>query len=144
MRFHPVLKHQKKHEGVDYGAPTGTPVWTVADGVVKEARVSPSAGNMVVVQHVNGIATEYFHLSKFAEGLRAGARVKQKQLIGYVGSTGMSTGPHLHFGMLRGGSHVDPAKQNFPNAKPVPKVYRDEFTKLVAPLLRDLKGLGRV
>jgi murein DD-endopeptidase MepM/ murein hydrolase activator NlpD len=144
MRFHPVLGRAKKHEGVDYGAPTGTPVWTVADGVVKEARWSKTAGNMIVVQHLNGISTEYFHLSRFAEGMRAGARVKQKQVIGFVGSTGMSTGPHLHFGMLRSGAHVDPGAQKFPNAKPVPKEYRSEFDKLAQPLLEQLKALGRV
>jgi murein DD-endopeptidase MepM/ murein hydrolase activator NlpD len=143
MRFHPVLGRNKKHEGVDYGAPTGTPVWSVADGVVKEARYSKSAGNMIVVQHINGITTEYFHLSKFAEGIKAGARVKQKQHIGNVGTTGMSTGPHLHFGMLRGGAHVDPAKQKFPNAKPVPKEYRGEFDAMMQPLLEQLKALDR-
>lgn len=143
MRFHPVLGRNKKHEGVDYGAPTGTPVWSVADGVVKEARYSKSAGNMIVVQHMNGVSTEYFHLSKFAEGIRPGARVKQKQHIGNVGTTGMSTGPHLHFGMMRGGAHVDPSKQKFPNAKPVPKEYRAEFDALVAPLLEQLQALDR-
>lgn len=143
MRFHPVLGRNKKHEGVDYGAPTGTPVWSVADGVVKEARYSKTAGNMIVVQHMNGIVTEYFHLSKFAEGIKQGARVKQKQVIGSVGSTGMSTGPHLHFGMLRSGAHVDPAKQKFPNAKPVPKEYRAEFDAMTRGLLEQLKALDR-
>ena len=144
MRFHPVLGHNKKHEGVDYGAATGTPVWSVADGVVKEARWSKSAGNMIVVQHMNGISTEYFHLSRYAEGLKQGARVKQKQVIGYVGSTGMSTGPHLHFGMLRAGGHVDPSAQKFPNAKPVPKEYRAEFEEMLEPLMTQLKALDRV
>ena len=143
MRFHPVLGRNKKHEGIDYGAPIGTPVWSVADGVVVEARYSSTAGNMIIVQHMNGISTEYFHLSRFAEGLKAGARVKQKQLIGYVGTTGMSTGPHLHFGMLRGGGHVDPAAQKFPNAKPVPANYREEFEATVQPLLAQLQALTR-
>lgn len=143
MRFHPVLGHNKKHEGVDYGAPIGTPVWSVADGVVKEARYSNTAGNMIVLQHMNGITTEYFHLSRFAEGLKAGARVKQKQVIGNVGNTGMSTGPHLHFGMLRGGGHVDPAAQKFPNAKPIPREYQDELDSFVAPLLAELRALDR-
>lgn len=144
MRFHPVLGHNKKHEGVDYGAAAGTPVWSVADGIVKEAHFSRTAGNMIIVQHMNGISTEYFHLSRYAEGLQKGARVKQKQVIGFVGSTGMSTGPHLHFGMLKSGGHVDPNKQKFPNARPVPKEYRAEFDKLVAPMLAELKALDRV
>jgi murein DD-endopeptidase MepM/ murein hydrolase activator NlpD len=143
MRFHPVLGHNKKHEGVDYGAPTGTPVWSVADGVVKEAHYSKTAGNKIVVQHMNGITTEYFHLSKYAGEIKPGARVKQKQIIGYVGSTGMSTGPHLHFGMLKSGGHVDPAKQKFPNAKPVPKDYKSELDRFVAPLLAELRALDR-
>ena len=143
MRFHPVLGKNKQHQGVDYGAPTGTPVWSVADGVVKEARFSSTAGNMIVLQHINGITTEYFHLSKLADGIKAGTRVKQKQLIGNVGNTGMSTGSHLHFGMLRAGAHVDPAKQKFPNARPIPKDYRDELERFVAPLLAQLRALDR-
>ena len=142
-RFHPVLKAQKKHEGVDYGAPVGTPVWSVADGIVVDARFSKSAGNMVVVQHVNGLRTEYFHLSKFAEGVRAGSRVTQKQAIGYVGSTGMSTGPHLHFGLLRGNSHLDPGTQKSENARPMPSSYRPEFDAFVAPLMAQLAALTR-
>lgn len=143
MRFHPVLGKNKQHQGVDYGAAIGTPVWSVADGVVKEARWSKTAGNMIVLAHMNGITTEYFHLSKFAEGIKPGMRVQQKQLIGAVGNTGMSTGPHLHFGMLRGGAHVDPAQQKFPNAKPIPKEYRDELGRFVAPLLAQLRALDR-
>lgn len=143
MRFHPVLGKNKQHQGVDYGAPTGTPVWSVADGVVKEARWSKTAGNMIVLQHMNGITTEYFHLSKFADGIKAGARVKQKQQIGNVGNTGMSTGSHLHFGMLRAGAHVDPATQKFPNARPIPKEYQGELERFVAPLLAQLRALDR-
>jgi murein DD-endopeptidase MepM/ murein hydrolase activator NlpD len=143
MRFHPVLGRNKAHQGVDYGAPTGTPVWSVADGVVTEARYSKSAGNMILVKHINGFETQYFHLSRFADSIRPGARIKQKQVIGYVGSTGMSTGPHLHFGLLKGGGHVDPQKQKFPNAKPVPKEYRGELEDFVRPLLAELQSLGR-
>ena len=142
IKYH--VRRALKHEGVDYGAPVGTPVWSVADGVVKEARFSKTAGNMIVLQHMNGITTEYFHLSKFAADVKPGARIQQKQLIGNVGNTGMSTGPHLHFGMLRAGGHVDPAKQAFPNAKPVPKEYREELQRFVAPLLAELKALDRV
>ena len=144
MRFHPVLGHNKKHEGIDYGAPIGTPVWSVADGVVAAARFSSTAGNKVTVRHMNGIETEYFHFSRFAEGVHAGMRVKQKQLIGYVGTTGLSTGPHLHFGMKRGGAHVDPSKQKFRNGAGVPHAYRTEFDALVTPLLAELSALGRV
>jgi murein DD-endopeptidase MepM/ murein hydrolase activator NlpD len=142
-RFHPLLKTTRKHEGIDYGAPVGTPIWTVADGVVVDARYSKGAGNMVTIQHLNGYKTEYFHMSRFADGLAAGARVKQKQVIGYVGSTGLSTGPHLHFGMLRGGAHLDPMQQKFANAKPIPLTLRSEFDAFVAPLLAQLQALTR-
>ncbi len=142
-RFHPVLNTTRKHEGIDYGAPVGTPIWTVADGIVVDARYSKGAGNMVTIQHLNGFKTEYFHMSRFADGMKAGAHVKQKQVIGFVGSTGLSTGPHLHFGMLRGGAHLDPAKQKFANARPIPSTYRDEFDAFIAPLLAQLQALTR-
>jgi murein DD-endopeptidase MepM/ murein hydrolase activator NlpD len=141
QRFHPVLRREKKHEGVDYGAATGTPFWAVADGVVKEARWSKTAGNMLVVRHVNGYETEYFHCSKFADGIRPGARVKQKQVIGYVGTTGRSTGPHLHFGMSKQGTRVDPQKQKFVKQKGVPKDHARDFQGHIEPLLELLKAL---
>ncbi len=143
MRFHPLLKHQRMHDGIDYGAPIGTPIWTVADGVVEVARRNGGAGNMVKIKHMNGFETEYFHMSRFADGIKKGARVTQKQIIGYVGSTGLSTGPHLHFGMFKSGVHVDPSKQKFPNAAPVPKPYQDEFHRFMQPLLAQLQALGR-
>ncbi len=143
MRFHPVLGKNKQHQGVDYGAAIGTPVWAVADGIVQEAHYSSTAGNMVSIQHMNGLATEYFHLSKFADGLHAGSRVTQKQLVGYVGTTGLSTGPHLHFGMLKNGSHVDPQAQKFPNARPVPHEYQSELERFIAPLLAQFAALDR-
>lgn len=144
QRFHPILRRQKSHHGVDYGASTGTPFWAVADGVIEEARYSRTAGNMIVIRHINGYTTEYFHASRFAEGIRPGAKVKQRQVIGYVGNTGRSTGPHLHFGMKRKGSYVDPGKQVFPAANPVPERYLGEFKKNVGPLLAELEALENV
>ena len=141
QRFHPILQTNKQHDGIDYGAPIGTPFWAVADGVVEEARASSSAGNMLVVRHMAGYETEYFHLSRFADGVRPGMRVKQHQIIGFVGTTGRSTGPHLHFGMKKGGAHVDPSKQSFPSAVPVPNPYKGEFKEFVAPLLAELRAV---
>ena len=141
QRFHPVLRRHKKHNGVDYGARTGTPFWSVADGVVKEARYSRTAGNMMVIRHINGYQTEYFHAVRLAKHIRPGVRVKQREIIGYVGSTGRSTGPHLHFGMKKRGSYVDPGKQIFPAAKPVPAKYKDEFLEKIAPLIAEMKAL---
>ena len=109
-RFHPVLHRTKAHLGVDYAAPTGTPIWASASGKVVEVSRKPGSGNTVVIQHGAGLATRYYHLSKFAPGLRSGRQVRQKELIGYVGSTGMSTGPHLHFAVTKNGAFVDPTK----------------------------------
>ncbi len=139
QRFHPVLKTWKKHNGVDYGASTGTPFWTVASGTVIDARYSASAGNMIRIQHVNGYVTEYFHASKIAPGIQKGVKVKQKQVIGYVGTTGRSTGPHLHFGMLKKGAHVNPSTQKFPGGKPMPSSYKAEFLEQIKPLQEQLK-----
>ncbi len=141
QRFHPVLKRWRAHNGVDYGAATGTPFWSVADGVVIEKKYSRTAGNMIVVRHAQGYTTEYFHASKFKKGLKVGQKVRQRDVIGYVGTTGRSTGPHLHFGMRRNGKHVAPSKQKFPNAKPIPKKYVQEFTRFIAPLRAELKAL---
>jgi murein DD-endopeptidase MepM/ murein hydrolase activator NlpD len=107
-RVHPVLHTTKGHYGVDYAAGVGTPVWAAADGVVASAARSGGAGNMVVLNHAAGVSTVYMHLSRFARGLKAGQKVKQRQVIGNVGSTGLSTGPHLHYGIKVRGRYVDP------------------------------------
>jgi murein DD-endopeptidase MepM/ murein hydrolase activator NlpD len=103
-----VLHQTKGHFGVDYAAPVGTPVWASSDGVVVSANRSGGAGNMVVLSHAGGISTVYMHLSRFAKGLKAGQKVTQRQVIGYVGTTGLSTGPHLHYGTKVAGRYVDP------------------------------------
>ena len=96
-RFHPILHVERAHLGIDYAAPVGTPVWASAGGRVVEAGMKHGSGNTVVIAHSNGLSTRYYHLSKFARGLRAGQQVRQKDVIGFVGTTGLSTGPHLHF-----------------------------------------------
>jgi murein DD-endopeptidase MepM/ murein hydrolase activator NlpD len=141
QRFHPVLKRRKQHNGVDYGAPRGTPFWSVADGVVVDARYSRTAGNMVRIQHKNGLITEYFHATRFAKGIRKGKRVEQRQIIGYVGSTGRSTGPHLHYGMVKRGRHVNPSRQKFGSASPIPQSHLAEYLKTIAPLVAELDAL---
>lgn len=141
QRFHPVLMRQKKHNGVDYGAPTGTPFWAIADGVVLEARYSPTAGRMIRIRHRGGYVTEYFHASRIAPGIRPGASVRQKQIVGYVGTTGRSTGSHLHFGMMLNKGYVDPARQRFPAGQPLPsRLVGSYFTK-IKPLLEELKKI---
>lgn len=99
-RFHPILKYLKAHNGVDYGAPIGTPIWAVADGVVKSAGYAGGSGHRVCIRHINSFETCYLHLSRYGSGVRVGARVSQKQIIAYSGNSGLSTGPHLHFAML--------------------------------------------
>jgi murein DD-endopeptidase MepM/ murein hydrolase activator NlpD len=107
-RLHPILKRVVPHNGVDYAAGTGTPVWAAADGKVTFVGPKGPNGNLVTIRHADGYETVYAHLSRFARGLSAGAPVKQRQVIGYVGSTGRSTGPHLHFGLKRHDRFVDP------------------------------------
>jgi murein DD-endopeptidase MepM/ murein hydrolase activator NlpD len=130
-RLHPILKIYRPHLGVDYAAPSGTPVVSVGDGEVVLAGWKGGFGNCVKVRH-NGIyQTLYGHLRGFARGIRRGKRVKQGQVIGYVGSTGLSTGPHLDFRLTVRGKYVNPLTINLPAADPVKKAYRDEFRKLV-------------
>jgi murein DD-endopeptidase MepM/ murein hydrolase activator NlpD len=126
-RFHPILKVNRPHLGVDYAAPVGTPIWSVADGVVTGAGWMGGSGRAVKIRHRNGIESSYSHLIRIAAGMRTGVRVRQKQIIGYLGSTGLSTGPHLHYGMKVNGRAVNPAKFKLPAGDPVPKKYLAEF-----------------
>ncbi len=109
-RMHPVLHTTRAHLGVDYAAPTGTPVWAAANGTIVHRAPSGGAGNLVRIKHDGGIETQYMHLSKFAKGQNVGDKVAAKTVIGYVGTTGLSTGPHLHFGVKQNGSYIDPSK----------------------------------
>lgn len=137
-RHHPVLNYARAHNGVDYGTPTGTPVWAVADGTVTRAGWDAGGGNRVCVKHAMSFETCYLHLSKIL--VREGQRVPQKTVLGESGNTGLSTGPHLHFGMKRGGSWVNPLSQNFPRADPLPKALVDDFKAKVAPLAARLSA----
>ena len=138
-RKHPLLGYYHTHQGVDFAAAIGPPVWSVADGTVTRAvRGDRAAGNFVFVRHANGIETGYLHLSRFAEGVRVGARVKQKQVIAYSGNTGRSTGPHLHFAMKRGGKHINPLTQRFPRAKPLPAEELGRFAQETAEVAKML------
>src|SRR5690606_17174933 len=113
-RFHPVLKYVKAHNGVDYRAAVGTPVWAVADGTVTRSGYDPANGHAVCLRHMNGFETCYIHLSK--RMVRPGQRVHQKDVIALTGNTGRSTGPHLHYALKRHGGYVNPLNQNFPRA----------------------------
>jgi murein DD-endopeptidase MepM/ murein hydrolase activator NlpD len=142
VRFHPVLKFLKAHNGVDYGAPTGTPVWSVGDGTVTQAGFNGAGGNTVCVRHTNGFESCYLHLSAYGRGVRRGSHVSQKQVIGYVGTTGRSTGPHLHFALKRGGGFVNPLNQSIPRAEPLPRGLLADFREKTAHLAARLDGLS--
>ncbi len=119
-RFHPILRTWRAHRGVDYAADAGTPVEVTADGVVARRGWSDTYGRVIDVNHANGFLTRYAHLSDFAGGIGVGTRVTQGQVIGYVGMTGLATGPHLHYEMHRRGNRVDPLSIELPADDPVP------------------------
>ena len=139
-RFHPILKRRMPHYGVDYGAPVGTPVRATADGAVVSAGVRGGGGRTVRLRHANGYLTAYLHLSGYAQGIRAGARVDQGQVVGYVGSSGLSTGPHLDYRVQRNGRWIDPATLV---SEPVPPLADDllpDFFERRDALRRQLGG----
>jgi murein DD-endopeptidase MepM/ murein hydrolase activator NlpD len=133
-RLHPVHKRRMPHTGVDYAAPTGTPVHTVAGGTVVGISRKGAGGNQVTIRHAMGYQSGYLHLSRFARGLRVGKRVAQKEVIGYVGKTGTATGPHLDFRLWRHGKPVNPLRQIYPPGPPVPEEYMPNYQKLMRVL----------
>ena len=133
-RKHPVTRKVQPHTGVDYAAPAGTPVMSIGDGVVTSAKYEGAGGNTVRIRHNSVYSTAYLHLSKYASGLKAGKRVRQGEVIGYVGSTGRSTGPHLDFRVWKNGSPVNPLKMESPPAEPVKQENKAAFLKQKAAL----------
>jgi murein DD-endopeptidase MepM/ murein hydrolase activator NlpD len=126
-RLHPILRVRRPHLGVDYAAPYGTPVWSVSDGqVVKLGRMG-GMGKTIKVEHANGYISTYGHLQRYADGLRVGSRVKRKQVVGFVGSTGLATGPHVHYDLKKDGKPVNPNRLRTPPAKPIPAAQFAEF-----------------
>jgi len=137
-RFHPVLQTWRAHKGIDYGAPAGTRVRATADGHVTFVGRKGGYGNVVVVRHPNGYETLYAHLSAFSQGIKAGRRVGQGEVVGFVGSTGLATGPHLHYEFHVNGVHQNPMKLAIPPGPPITAQLRPEFDKSSAPLLERL------
>ncbi len=137
-RYHPVLHKMRAHKGVDFAAPTGTPIRSVADGVVTKAGWAGGHGNRIEVKHEGGYATGYSHLSSIA--VKKGARVRQGETIGRVGSTGMSTGPHLHYEFMVNGVHRDPLKAIVPIARPLAEAERPAFFAIRDALLPRLEA----
>lgn len=134
-RYHPVLKEWRAHRGIDYAAPTGTRIRSTGDGVVEFAGRQGGYGNLVVLRHQGAYSTAYGHLSAFAKGLRRGQRVAQGEIIGYVGQTGLATGPHLHYEFRMGGVQRDPLRVALPAAEPISPRQAPAFEAAARPLV---------
>ena len=142
-RRHPLHKTIKAHRGIDYAAPTGTPILAAGDGKIKTASRTRANGRYVVIQHGQQFVTKYLHLSKFGRGIKSGKTVKQGQIIGYVGQTGYATGPHLHYEFLVNGVHKNPRTVQLPKAMPIKKRDKKNFEEVsskVSMLLENYKG----
>jgi murein DD-endopeptidase MepM/ murein hydrolase activator NlpD len=141
-RFHPILKRWGSHRGVDYAAPTGTPVRATANGRVLAIGVDGGYGNRVILKHPGAHTTLYAHLSRYAGKLRVGSYVEQGQILGYVGSTGLSTGPHLHYEFRIDGQHVNPLKHRPPPSPLIAAAERDAFRQQAAAMAGQLDAIG--
>jgi murein DD-endopeptidase MepM/ murein hydrolase activator NlpD len=139
-RRHPILKITRPHHGIDYAAPVGTPLWAVADGKVIYRGWAGGFGNLVKIRHSNGYISYYAHLSRFARGLSVGSTVQQKQVIGYVGKSGLATGPHVCFRIAKDGRFVNPARLQTPAGAPVPADQQHIFETTRNILLTELDG----
>jgi len=140
-RLHPVLGVRRPHHGTDYAAPVGTPIYALGDGVVTRANFNSGNGNYVRIRHNSVYETQYLHMSRFAKGIRPGVRVKQGDVIGYVGMTGLATGPHVCLRFTRNGHPINHLKEEFPSASPLPEVFHDEFFIIRDKYLKVLENI---
>ena len=138
-RFHPVQKRWKAHLGTDYAAPTGTPIWSTADGVVIKSSYTRGNGNYVKVRHNEKYTTQYLHMTK--RNVKVGQRVKQGDIIGFVGSTGLATGPHVCYRFWVYGKQVDPFKQNLPSSEPLKEELKPDYFMAIEGLKKELDSL---
>lgn len=142
-RKHPILNRIRAHKGVDYAAPSGTPIKATGDGKVIYRGRKGGYGKVVILQHGTKYSTLYGHMSRFARGIHSGGQVRQGQIIGYVGMTGLATGPHLHYEFRVNGVHRNPLTVNLPDAAPLPRQYLTAYNNTAAPLLAQLDTLKR-
>lgn len=143
-RKHPIKGFTKMHKGVDFAAPKGTPIMAAGDGVVERCSPYSGYGNYVCIRHSGATKTAYAHLSRYAKGLRVGAKIRQGQIIGYVGATGQATGPHLHFELIQNGKHVNPQKvTQLPDSKLSGKIL-NEFKALIAKIKKMQKNIDSI
>lgn len=144
-RFHPVLKRYRAHHGVDYAAPTGTPVHTIGDGVItKRGYQKNGGGNYLSIKHNSVYSTTYMHLSRFAKGMRTGTRIKQGETIGYVGATGLATGPHLDFRVFKNGVAINPLSMKSPPVSPVKDENVARYKMEMGKLMEELNSQEKV
>lgn len=139
-RRHPVFGNTRPHQGVDYAAPTGTPIKAVGDGVLTKVGWGNGYGNMIIIKHSGGLESQYAHMSGFARGMKSGVQVKQGQTIGYVGATGVATGPHLDFRLRQNGNFINPTKAIVPREDPVNAKRMPQFQQTMSMALAYLKG----
>ena len=142
-RYHPILGRMRNHHGVDYAARTGTPIRSTGDGRIVQRGRNGGYGNFILIRHGSRYSTAYAHMNRFASGQRVGTRVEQGEVIGYVGTTGRSTGPHLHYEFRVNGQHTDPLTMEFPSVDPIPSDERDRFRQAIKPLVAQLDTLDR-
>ena len=140
-RMHPVLHTIRAHNGTDYAAKRGSPVRTTGNGTIKYAGRRNGCGNEIVIQHTNDYSTRYCHLEKFHPGIKKGKKVSQGETVGYVGSTGLATGPHLHYEFKIGNKHIDPVKLKLPSAEPIRENLKSDFDTLIKNNIIMLKKL---
>ena len=140
-RLHPIHGDRRPHLGTDYAAPHGTPILAVGDGMVTRASYTSGNGNYVRIRHTSVYETQYLHMSRFASGIQPGARVEQGDVIGYVGSTGLATGPHVCFRFWKNGQQVDHLRLEFPSGDPLPETYMDDFREKAKRLGKKLDDI---
>lgn len=142
MRVHPISGRWKQHKGIDFAAPTGTPIRAAGDGVIDFAGTQGGYGNVIVIKHWNKYSTAYAHMSRFANGVRKGTKVSQGEVIGYVGSTGWSTGPHLHYEFRVNNESLDPRQLDIPNAQPLASADLQRFRNVASAMSHRLALLN--
>ena len=142
-RYHPILKRYRAHHGVDYAAPVGTPVRSIGEGTVVAKGFVNGGGHTIKVKHNSAYTTSYMHLSRYAKDLAVGTHVKQGEVIGYVGSTGLSTGPHLDFRVYKNGQPINPLNMEAPPSEPIKPAYRDSFMLVKQQLIAEIDSLHK-
>jgi murein DD-endopeptidase MepM/ murein hydrolase activator NlpD len=140
-RLHPILGYVRPHFGTDYAAPHGTPILSVADGTVEEARYGGGNGNYVKIRHMKPYESQYLHMSRFAKGIKPGTKVRQGEVIGYVGSTGLATGPHVCFRFWKKGVQVNHLREKLPQISTFTSSDREEFNALSKSLIDRLEKI---